>query len=253
VSNIKYLKNNKFHIFFSILFWLAFWQIASLLVAKKILLVSPVDTIKRLFELSLTLNFWTVVANSLSKIGLGFLFACLVGAALAVIASGGKFLYSLIKLPLNVINATPIVSFIILALLWIKARNLSMFISFIMVLPMIFFSVRTGILNVDKNLKEMATVFRLTAYKKARFIYVPSVMPYFITAASNAVGFAWKSGVAAEIVGLQRYSVGLELYQAKLYLETADVFAWTLVVIVLSLITEKGFKKLLRRLNHYVA
>ena len=243
LKELTSIKLPRLHTLLSLLFWLTLWQLSSLFVAKKILLVSPIDTVKRLLELALTLDFWAVVVNSLSRIGLGFLCACLAGAALAVSACGGKWLYSLIKLPLSVINATPIVSFIILALLWIRARDLSMFISFTMVLPMIFFSVHAGIMGVDKELTEMAAVFRLSRYKKARVIYAPSVLPYFVAAASNAIGFAWKSGVAAEIVGLQRRSVGLELYQAKLYLETADVFAWTLVVIVLSLITEKVFKK----------
>ncbi len=78
-------------------------------------------------------------------------------------------------------------------------------------------------------------------------IYQPALLPYLLTACVNAVGVAWKSGVAAEIIGLPSRSIGEHLYEAKLYLDTANLFAWTLSIILVSLLTEKISLYLVRK------
>lgn len=223
------------------LFWLAVWQVIQWIVAKEILLVSPFTAFRRLFELALEPAFWAVVAGSMGRICLGFLLGVLAGVLLAVAARRAAVVDLLLSPLVSVIKATPVASFVILALVWIRSGWLSVFISFLMVLPMLYASVRQGIAETDRELLEMGRVYRFSPGRMLRLIWVPSVLPYFLPTARTALGFAFKSGIAAEVLGLPRNAIGTELYNAKIYLETADLFAWTIVVIVLSVAIEKIF------------
>ncbi len=137
------------------------------------------------------------------------------------------------------VKSVPVASFIILALIWFSSANLSVLISFLMVLPIIYTSVLDGIRSVDRQLLEMAQVFRIPGLRVVRYIYVPQVMPFFYPACSVALGMSWKAGAAAEVIGIPRGSIGERLQQAKVYLDTPDLFAWTLVIVAASLFFEK--------------
>lgn len=139
----------------------------------------------------------------------------------------------------QLVKSIPVASFVILVLLWVSTSRLSTIISFLMVLPVVFTNVRGGIRQVDEKLLEMAEVFRLGIWKKVRAIYLPAVKPSFLTACSIGLGFCFKSGIAAEVIGLPANSIGGELYKAKLYLMTPELFAWTIVIVAASVLFEK--------------
>lgn len=142
---------------------------------------------------------------------------------------------------MQLVKATPVASFIILALVWVSGRSLSVLISFLMVLPVLYGAVRTGIDSVDGQLVEMGQVFRLCWWRRMRAIWLPAVLPAFRQGCSVALGICWKSGVAAEIIGLPDGSLGDALYRAKITLATGEMFAWTAIILLLS----AGFEKLL--------
>ena len=146
-----------------------------------------------------------------------------------------------------VIKATPVASFIILCLIWIPSRNLSVFISFLMVFPVVYTNILEGIRQTDKQLLEMADSFGAGVGKKLQFIYLSQVMPYAVTACKLGLGLCWKAGIAAEVIGIPAGSIGEKLYKAKVYLETPDLFAWTIVIIAVSVGFEKIFMFVLRR------
>ena len=77
--------------------------------------------------------------------------------------------------------------------------------------------------------------------RQLRGIYLPQVLPYFRSAVSLAVGLCWKAGAAAEVIGLPAGTVGENLYNAKVYFQTPDLFAWTAVIVAVSLVFEKLF------------
>ena len=139
------------------------------------------------------------------------------------------------------VKATPVASFIILVLIWVPSRNLSVVISFLMVLPVIYTNVLNGIQDTDGQLLEMAGVFRVSRWKRIRYIYLSSVLPFFRAGCSLGLGLCWKAGVAAEVIGIPQGSIGEKLYEAKVYLETPHLFAWTVVIIILSILFEKVF------------
>ena len=140
---------------------------------------------------------------------------------------------------ISAVKSTPVASFIILALLWLERDSLPVFITALIVIPIVWGNVSEGIGSVDGKLVEVAKVYRLSLPKRIFRLYVPSVAPYFMAACKSSLGLAWKAGIAAEILATPDHSIGKELYFSKTYLETDSLFAWTLVVIVLSLLIEK--------------
>ena len=220
-------------------FWLCVWQAGSMALGQKILLVSPVLAVRRLLELAITAPFWQSVGFSLLRVAAGFLAAAILGVLLAALAVRFIRVEELLSPLMLAIKTTPVASFIILLLIWISSRNLSVYISFLMVLPVIYTNVRDGIRATDQKLLEMAQVFRVPAGRVTRYIYLSQVLPFFRAACSVALGLCWKAGVAAEVIGIPQGSIGEMLYNAKIYLNTPDLFAWTLMIILLSLAFER--------------
>ena len=216
-------KNKWFRTLIIAAFWILIWQFFAIRISQEILLARPDAVFKRLLVLSTTWPFWKSVCFSLCKIGLGFIAGIIVGVTLAGLAALRPLIYEVLSPPLSVIKATPVASFTILALVWIKAQNLSVFISFLMVLPIIYFNTYEGIRQVDHKLQEMAFVFRVPFVKQLRWIYFKSILPYVASACAASLGFAWKSGIAAEVIGKPSDSIGINLYNAKIFLETADL------------------------------
>lgn len=204
-----------------------------------ILLVSPVKVIIRLEQLMMTLLFWKSVLFTLLHIAAGFLAAVGTGCILAVGASRFQCIHALFAPIMLVIKSVPVASFIILALIWLSSKNLSVLISFLMVLPIIYTNMLSGIKSVDRQLLEMAQVFCVSRRRVARYIYLQQLLPFFYSACTVSLGLSWKAGVAAEVIGIPEGSVGERLQQAKIYLDTPDLFAWTLVIVLLSLLFEK--------------
>lgn len=226
-------------------FWLLVWEVMSQWVGNDILLASPLLVAKAFINLIRTFDFWQTILFSSLRIISGFLLALLIGTLLAAASYRYRIIKELISPLMKIIKAMPVASFIILALVWIKAKNLSVLISFLMVVPVIYANVMQGLKAADEKLLEMAKVFHMGCWKKLRAIYIPSVIPHFISAVSVGMGFCWKAGIAAEVIGIPTGSIGERLYEAKLYLMTKELFAWTIVIILISVLFEKAVMMLL--------
>ncbi len=232
-----------------LLFWIGVWQVAFMLIDKEILIVSPAAVLRRLFELLKTSEFWKSIGFTFLRISFGYFLGVFCGTALAVLTTAVSFFKTLFYPIISLVKATPVVSFIILALVWIKKNGVPVFITFLIVLPIIWANVSEGLNNTDKSMLEMAKVFKFGKLKTVRAVYVHSVLPYFAAGCTTALGLAWKAGVAAEVISLPQSSVGYHLYRSKITIETADLFAWTLVVILLSVCIEKVIMKLLKKIR----
>ena len=225
----------------AILFWLGVWQAASMMIGQEILLVSPVRAAETLIGLMGERSFWRSVFSSFGHILLGFTLAAALGVLLAVLAGVSRAVEILLEPLMHAVKATPVASFVILALVFIRSDRLSVFISFLMVLPIMYTNVLAGIGAADEKLLEMARLFRVGPLRTARSVYLNAVYPHFLSACALSLGMCWKAGVAAEVIGYPRHSIGEALYLAKLNFDTPDIFAWTLAVILLSV----GFEKLI--------
>ena len=236
----------------AVAFWLAVWQCAAMAIGQEVFLVSPIQAVRTLLTLLPRADFWQRVAFSSGRILLGFGLGVIVSIVLAVAAEKSPAADTLLAPVMQLVKATPVASFIILALVWVRGASLSVLISFLMVLPVLYGAVRTGIRSVDPQLREMTQVFRLPLGRRLRAVWLPAVLPAFRQGCSVALGICWKSGVAAEVIGLPNGSIGDALYRAKITLSTGELFAWTFVIILLSAGFEKLFLALLDRIARAV-
>ncbi|MEG2083269.1 MAG: ABC transporter permease subunit [Oscillospiraceae bacterium] len=209
-------------------------------------MASPLSVLKKLGELFQTKGFYLAVLFSLTRITLGFVCAAAVGCALGALAYKSELARVLLRPFMAVVKATPVASFIILALIMTGSENLSALISFLMVLPVFYSNILSGLSSVEPERFEAAEVFGMARGDRFRFIFMPYVTPYFSSACSIGLGMAWKSGVAAEVIGLAAGSMGEKLYEAKIYLDTAELFAYTTIIILISLLLERFSLRLVR-------
>lgn len=233
----------------SALFWIAVWAAAAYGAGSSLILPSPAETFGRLLSLLGEGDFWLTTSKSLLRITAGTVAGVAAGVLSAAISCSARPAETLMKPAVTVIRATPVASFIIIAMLWIGRGNLPSFISFLMVFPIIYTNTLTGLREVGEEEKNIAVLFELTPAGKIRYIYSPAVRPYFLAAAKTATGLSWKAGIAAEVLAFSPDSIGRKLSESKNYLETVDLFAWTAVVVILSLV----FEILLNRIGRYLS
>ena len=228
------------------LFWLLVWQLAAMSVGQRLLLPSPLASLARLAQLAQTSAFWRSVLFTLSHILAGFFGAMAVGAAAGALAARFRGIRDLFAPLIAAAKSVPVASFVIVALIWVPSRRLSVLISFLIALPLIYTAVLDGLAAVDPGLREMARVFRMSPWNRLTRIELPAVLPRLSSSAGVAMGLACKSGVAAEVIGIPAGSIGERLYKAKVYLATPELFAWTLTIVLASVLCERALRLCLR-------
>lgn len=226
---------NRLSPLWALLFWLTVWQLVSLWVGQELLVPSPLAVGRTLLELMGQWQFWGSAGTTLLRVLEGFGLGIAAGVALAGLTLRFSAARWLLAPLLKAVRATPVASFIILALVWLPTGRIPGFISMLMVAPVAWASVEKGVRETDPLLLEMAQLYHMGRWRTLRWIWGPSVAPYLLTACTTGLGFAWKSGVAAEVICRPLLSIGKNLQEAKLYLETPEVFAWTITVAALSL------------------
>ena len=236
----------KINIIPALVFWTAVWYLTARLLDNPLLLPGPVQVLRCLGRLAATAGFWQTTAVSIGRVLLGVAWAICLGTALAALTAGSRLLNLLVAPAMSAMQATPVASFTILVLIWLDRDYVPVLICGMMGLPLVWNSVSSGIRVTDPQLLEMAKVYRLPPLRVLRRIYAPSVMPFFRMACSSALGLGWKAGIAAEVLTVPKRSMGRMISEAKLYLMTEELFAWTLTVIVLSLLLQKLMQRLLQ-------
>ncbi len=221
------------------LFWLAVWALISFRINSKLLFPDPTSVVEALARLALTKDFWIKTFFSLLRVVSGIIISLFIGALLAVTTEKSKILRALLSPILGIVKSTPVASFIILALLWIDRNTLPLYITALIVVPIIWSNVSEGIRSVDRELVEVTKIYGFSTFKRVKKLYVPSVSPFFMAACKSSLGMAWKAGISAEVLATPKYAMGTELYFSKTYLDTPTLFAWTAVIIILSIIIEK--------------
>jgi len=234
-------------------FWVGVWWFAAWRMGKPLLFPTPPAVWKALIALVQTKAFYQSTAASLWNVLAGILTAVCFAILLSVITSRVSLIRQAILPVMTVIKATPVASFIILAWIMMGAARVPGFITFLIVLPVVWTNLDVGFQKIDKQLTEITTVYRFSPWKTARLLVLPSLKPYFVSAFRTSLGLAWKAGIAAEIITMPKNTVGAMIGEAKLYIMTAEMFAWTLVVILLSLLIEALFSALLKRFAGYSA
>ncbi len=222
-----------------LIIWLIIWQTAALLIDNDILLAGPVDVGKALGRLLTTREFYQICMASMGRILAGFFLAFALGILVGGLSYAFPLAEELFKPVLSVMKSIPVASFVVLLLIWQGSENLSVWISFFVVFPNACISMKNGLKAVDIRLLEMADIFRIHGWKRLLYIYRPTLVLFLLSGMEVCVGMAFKSGVAAEVIGVPEFSIGERIYISKVYLDTPGLFAWTIALIVLSFCVEK--------------
>ncbi len=222
-----------------ILIWLGLWQLLSIIIHNSILMSGPVETLQALLQMILTVQYWHAITFSAVRIIGGFCIGSLMGILLAWISYRVRLIEEFLMPLISVLKAIPVASFVIILLIWAGNKSLSFYVSALVVMPVLYLNTIIGLKSTDVKLLEMAEVFRMSMWRRLRYIYIQAVFPHIYSGCQAALGMAWKSGVAAEVIGQPLGSVGNGLYKSKIYLETGDLFAWTITIIFVSFCIEK--------------
>lgn len=235
----------------AIILWLLIWQILAMIINKELLLPSPYITIETLISKMSESSFYISLLYSLFRIIIGFLIAVVFAFILGVISGLSKNAEILLSPLITVIRSTPVMSFIILAIIWFSYNLAPLAVNIIMCFPPIYDNVVKGITNTDRKLLDMAKVYAIRPVKIFTGIYLGSVKPFLAAGMNTALGLAFRVAVAAEVLANPKYGIGTKLLQAKYNLETAEVFAWTFMILLLSYLFEYIFKIIIesRRYN----
>ena len=248
MSNFKkiFLKIIKFALI--TLFWLSIWEICALLLNVPLLFPKPLDVLKRLFELLTTNGFILSSLASILRVFGGMLIAIIAGITLAILCTFSKLAYDVLYPLLTIIKATPIASFVLIIWIFLGDQKTPVIITVLMMLPIVWTNLYEGIKCVDKDLIEVCKCYKLSKLKSFKAVYFPSVIPYFVSSLVSGIGLSWKAGIAAEVLCSPKWSIGEAIFNAKYDFNGVDLFAWTVSVIILSLI----FELLITRLIKYV-
>lgn len=221
------------------LFWVLLWALAARWVNSPLVLPSPLATLKGVFTLAGDFEFFVSIGTTLLRVFGGVFISVALGLVLGLAGGLNKPFYEIMNPFVSTIKSLPVVSVIILINLWIASGLVPLVVTFLICFPVTWTNVVQGVRSTDKKLLEMAKIYNVEQTKIIRDIYLPSVKPYAVSALMNAIGLGWKVTVTAEVLANALPSIGMNLYYAKIYLETDLLFSWTLVIVICSLVIEK--------------
>lgn len=227
--------------------WLGLWWALAAWVDQSLLLPTPWQVLARLGTLAVTGPFWTTCLTTLGRVFLGGGLGIAAGFALAALGARFDWCAAIFTPAVKVVRATPVASFIILIWLWASAAWVPVVIAALMAAPIAWSATLQGIGEADPQLLELARVYRFSRWKTAKLVYLPAMENALAAGCRTALGFAWKAGVAAEALCRPMRAMGTAIWNAKTYLETPDLFAWTVAVVGLSIVVEKLLWALWRR------
>lgn len=246
-------KTKKYTVAFSVaLFWILIWEIFSLIVGVEYILPSPFSTAVALIGLLGQAQFYVGISLSILRVLLGFLIGVILGAILAVAAEQIKPIHSLVAPLVKVIKSTPVASIIIILWVILGGRTVPIAISALMVLPIIWQNVTDGFSAIDHGMMEVAAIYKFSYLKRLRLIIIPTIAKFLFPGIITSSGLAWKAGIAAEIICMAKNSIGRHIYDAKYVLDAPSMYAWTAMVVILSILLEKLISFIISSVNKNV-
>jgi NitT/TauT family transport system permease protein len=245
------IRSNKNNIFLTrvgpIILLLAVWQFTAWKVNKTYIVPSPYETVKELYAILTSVRSLTDIAYTLGRMVISFLISFAAGVLLAVSSYRMKASESFISPFMTVIKSVPTMGVILLSLIWFGSEGTVLFVCSLIVTPVIYTNVLIGLRSVDRKLLEMGSVFRFSAGKNIRYIYWPSLKPFINAAITSGISLNIKVLIAAEVLGQPDRAIGTDLFNTKAVLNTPGIFAWSVIVIILSYSIEKFIMHLRNR------
>lgn len=236
----------------AVIFWLVVWQLLASYIDSNLIIAGPYEVLLKIKTLLVEKKFYTIVFTSTYRIIISYIISIIVAIVLALLASKYRFFETLIYPLVSILRSIPVASIIIVLFLFLPSKYISLVVSMMMVIPLIYSSMLVAIKNKDRQLEEMAKIFNVPFLIRLKDIYINNTLLILKPALENSISFAFKSAIAAEVIAAPNMTIGNALYEAKIYLNTDDLFAWTFICILLSIIFEISIKFLIARMNKLI-
>jgi len=245
---ISTIKTNKNRIV-GIILWLLLWQTAYWIINKDIYFPSPFSVAISILSLVKNPQFYMIISSTTLRVFISFLVSAVLGVSLGYLCGVNKKAYDIFEPMIIFIRSTPIISIIIIAIIWFSSSNVPIFTGFLMCFPIIWANMVEGIRNTDKKLLERCNLYNVVKMEIFKKVYIKASIPYLSAGFSSALGIGWKVVAAAEALSLPKYGTGTNLFNSKIYLQVPELLAWTVIIILISYIFEILVKKLFKRIE----
>lgn len=222
------------------------WQIISTFY-NSVLVPTPLETIQALIRLISSGRLLQYAGYTIWRGLIGFIVSLLMGIPLGLFMGLFRPLRRFLQPIVVTIQVVPVISWLVLAMIWFGFDRVPIFVVVITTLPIVILNIVQGVLNVDPQLTEMARMFKVSQPDLIFEVYLPQVLPYLFAAMSTALGTTWKAVVMAEFLSAQK-GIGAGMSLARINLETGEVFAWTFLLVSLGLLTDHGLQMINKRL-----
>lgn len=251
-SNLKKVLFKTIKILVVTAFWILVWEAVARFVARDnesmyLLLPRPLTVFRKWLEIAFTAEYLTAVGRTLVRVFWGFAVGVVLGFVFGVATHTLKVVDMFLSPLLKMIRAVPVVAITILFFALFESDALPTSVVVLMVAPIVWQTVHDGLLAPNTELLEMAKIYRFSTFKSFAYIKLPSMLPSLLTATVNALGLAWKSGIAAEVICEPNVGLGTILIEGKGMIDFSSVYAVTLTVVLLSLIIEVVLKSVCNR------
>lgn len=240
----KIFPKNKIISFISVILLISIWKIISIVYNSSLILPSPESTIIATVKLFSSENFIIVVGITILRGLIGFAISLIFGIGIGILAGINSSFNAFLKPILVTIRSTPVISLILLALIWFKVDTVPIFIGFLTMFPFICTNIIDGIKNVDKDLVEMALFYKIKKTKIIKEVYLPAITPFIFSGASSAMGIGWRAIIIGEVLSQPKYGIGTFMHNAQTYLLVTEVIAWTIIAVIISYLFELIIRKI---------
>lgn len=228
------ITRNKAITILSVLFLIGLWKAGSMVVSSELILPSPEETATAVVKLFINEAFIRIIGATILRGLTGFFISFILALILGIAAGINESFYAFLQPILVTIRSTPVISFILLALIWFDVNQVPVFIALLTMFPFICTNIIDGIRNVNPKLLVMAKIYRVKTRNIIRDIYLPAISPFIFSGISSAMGFGWRAIIIGEVLSQPRYGIGTFMQNAQTYLLVDKVIAWTIIAILLS-------------------
>lgn len=242
-------KTYKYVSVLSSVFIIFVWFVVSKSLNAPILLPSPREVLSTLIEIFKTKDFISNVSATIIRAIISFLIIVVSGTICGILAGRFIIFKNAISPLVSLLKATPVMSVILLAFIWLKSSSVPIFSAFLMAFPVMFVQTMDAYTNIDQKLEQMCTVYDIKGSKRVQVLVIPSLVPSIITGARQTLSMIWKVVIATEVIILPKQGIGRSLQLAQIQLETCKVFAWTIVAVILTVLGDTLFEFLLKSLQ----
>src|SRR6056297_1684586 len=236
------ITRNKAITILSVLFLIGLWKAGSMIVSSELILPSPEKTAIAVGKLFINEEFVQIIGSTILRGLTGFLISFVLAIILGIAAGINENFYAFLQPILVTIRSTPVISFILLALIWFDVNQVPVFIALLTMFPFICTNIIDGIRNVNPKLLVMAKIYRVKTRNIIRDIYLPAISPFILSGVSSAMGFGWRAIIIGEVLSQPEYGIGTFMQNAQTYLLVDKVIAWTVVAIALSYLFDHGIR-----------